>query len=560
MAKNTLFSSALHVLKRFELTSGQFILFFATLIVVLNNQFFISSLNQRLDLLSAQGLGYAASFVALMIGLLSLIFFIVGQKYLLKPIIIIFIFLSAFISYFTTDLGVIFDRYMIENMLETVKDNNQQEALELLSFPLFFHVALFGALPSLLAILLQVRFKPPVKELLTRIIYVFGMTLIITALILMNFKYITFFSRENRDLRFYITPHFAVLSAVKHVRDITKGEDVFYPLGEDAQQVKVSKTKSVGIMVVGETARAANFSLNGYHKETNPELTKHQVINFKNADACGTSTAYSVPCMFSFLDRDEYSPKKASEYSNVLDVLTHAGVKVLWKDNNSSCKGVCKRIETINLRVDPDPSSPFYNDGEYFDEVLLEQLETYIDSTDSDVLIVLHMLGSHGPRYYRRFPEQFATFKPYCHKSSPQECSREEIINAYDNTILYTDFVLGKAISLLEKNANKYESFLLYASDHGESLGEKGIYLHGLPYILAPEMQTKIPFVLWFSDNYLANHQLDKQRFQQKRKAISKQHFSHDYLSHSLLRLFDVKTDVYREDHDITTLMRVNSN
>jgi lipid A ethanolaminephosphotransferase len=555
-AENQTFSWLKKRIKGFELSSGQFILLAATLIILANNQLFLTQLNQRLDLFSFEGLGYVISFVALMIGLLSFVFFVIGQRYLLKPLIIFFVLLSAIISYFTADLGVVFDRHMIANIVDTVSEHNQQEALELLSTPLLVHVFLLGLLPSFFIATLKIRFKSPTKELLTRFTYVAGMILVVAVLIIMNFKYISFFSRENRDLRYYITPHFSVLSAVKYVKEQNKGEEVFHEIGNDAKQIKVSATKSVGIMVVGETARAANFSLNGYHKQTNPALIKQGVINFKNTRSCGTSTAFSVPCMFSFLDRSDYSKKKASQNSNVLDVLNHAGVQVLWKDNNSSCKGVCKRIETINLRSNPDPSSPFYNDGEYFDEVLLENLETYIDSTDSDVLIVLHMLGSHGPRYYRRFPERFTQFKPFCAKSSPEECSQEEIINAYDNTVLYTDFVLSQAITLLKQNEHKYESFLMYASDHGESLGEKGIYLHGLPYAIAPETQTQVPFILWFSDNYLVNHQLNKKKIQLSADKMHEQHFSHDYLSHSLLRLFDVDTKLYKSDHDVTTLIR----
>jgi lipid A ethanolaminephosphotransferase len=96
----------------------------------------------------------------------------------------------------------------------------------------------------------------------------------------------------------------------------------------------------------------------------------------------------------------------------------------------------------------------------------------------------------------------------------------------------------------------------MYASDHGESLGEKGIYLHGLPYAIAPETQTQVPFILWFSDNYLVNHQLNKKKIQLSADKMHEQHFSHDYLSHSLLRLFDVDTKLYKSDHDVTTLIR----
>jgi lipid A ethanolaminephosphotransferase len=253
--------------------------------------------------------------------------------------------------------------------------------------------------------------------------------------------------------------------------------------------------------------------------------------------------------MFSFLDRANYSPDKANKQSNVLDILSHAGVKTIWIDNNSSCKGVCSRIEQKNIRQNPDNTSIYYSDGEYYDEKLLDDMQPYIENTQVDTLIVLHTLGSHGPAYHRRFPEKFAKFTPYCTSSTPQTCSDLEVSNAYDNTILYTDYILSQLIQYLKQHDQQYESFLVYASDHGESLGENGVYLHGLPYFIAPEAQTHVPLIAWFSDSFTASHVIDLNYLQSQ----ADQPYSHDNLSHSLLSLFNVKTALYQSELDLFT-------
>lgn len=483
-----------------------------------------------------------------MMAVLALFFLVIGQKYLLKPLLILFLMVSSIMSYFTQELGIIFEVDMVRNVVETIKDNNKQEALELLSPPLLWHVFLLGILPSFFVLLTNIQYKTATKEVLSRILYSFGVITVVLTMFMLNFKYMSFFSRENRDLRVYVTPVFPALSLYRYTRSEFAGKDiVFKERGNDAQQYKSHTERTVGILIVGETARADHFSLNGYKKETNPLLKKQNINNFSNVSSCGTSTAFSVPCMFSFLKKDDYSPLKAYKESNVLDVLSAAGIKTVWLDNNSSCKNVCNRIESINYKKAPHPytNSPYYSHNEYYDAVIIDKLDKYIDKTNSDILIVFHSFGSHGPSYYKRYPKEFAKFKPYCQKSSPQECNSEEIKNAYDNTILYTDYVLNQVIEHLK--SKQYESFMLYVSDHGESLGENGIYLHGLPYLLAPKAQTHIPLISWFSNNYTKNHQLDLRALQNNESTA----YSHDNISHSLLGLYDVSSNVYQADKNM---------
>ncbi len=534
-----------------KLSSVQLILLVSAFITLIDNQVFFPALSQRLNILSISGAGFAVTFYLLMMGILVLFLLVFAQRYLLKIILVLFVLASAIMSYFSQKLGVIFDEDMIRNIVGTIKDNNWNEGMELLSPPLIFHVFLVGVLPSTIIILVKIDYKKATSELVSRTACGLMVITAVTMMVMVNFKYFTYFSRENRDLRVWITPVFPMVSTYKYLVDHYQGSEApFIRLGEDARQGTLVKRRTVGVVVLGETARADHFSLDGYTRKTNPMLEHEGVLSFLNVSSCGTSTAFSVPCMFSFLDRYHYTPEKAEKQSNVLDVLERAGVKTFWIDNNSSCKGVCDRIETKVIRHNPDPTSPYYKNGKYYDEKILEEALPYIRTSQLDILIVLHILGSHGPAYHRRFPGAFAKFTPYCQKNAPQECSDEEVSNAYDNSLLYTDYVLSRAITFLKQHTDQYESFLVYISDHGESLGENGIYLHGLPYLIAPEAQTHIPFIAWFSSNYRDAHHIDLNAL----RARADRPYSHDNLSHTLLGLFNVKSKIYRKGEDIFRL------
>jgi lipid A ethanolaminephosphotransferase len=254
------------------------------------------------------------------------------------------------------------------------------------------------------------------------------------------------------------------------------------------------------VLVVGETARAANFSLNGHERETNPLLQRENVINFSNVTSCGTATAVSLPCMFSDLGKDRFDQKAAMHQGNLLDVLAKADIKVFWRDNNSGCKGICARIASEDLSN--ANVQGICDSGDRFDEILTHGLQERINIDDKPQVIVLHQKGSHGPAYFRRYPPLFEKFKPACQSVDLARCPAEEIRNAYDNTILYTDYVLAKVIDILKKSSDKVDGALLYVSDHGESLGEFGLYLHGAPRAIAPAVQYEIPMLAWFSSGF----------------------------------------------------------
>lgn len=458
---------------------------------------------------------------------------------LTRPLLIGFLFLSAMIAYFMNQYGTIIDHRMIENILET----NLNEAADLFSWQLLLYVALLGVLPSAFVWKVPLARKTWKRELLSRV------TLATAALILMGSAYLAFSAhyaatfRAHRELWAQVNPTHALSSAIKLVRIAVKSRS--YPkliVGADAKIPEADVHRELVIMVVGETARADHFSLNGYKRETNPLLRKANVFNFPDFWSCATSTAESVPCIFSHYRRNEFDRHRARFADNALDVLKRAGVAILWRDNNSSSKHVADRVEYeqyLNPKKNP------MCDSECRDEGMLVGLQEFIDAHPTgDVFIVLHQMGNHGPAYYKRYPPEFEKFKPVCKTNDLRSCSKEEVINAYDNAILYTDYVLSRVIGLLKRNDDTFETAMVYVSDHGESLGESGLYLHGLPYFLAPKEQRHVPFVMWFGRNFDKEYlgTMNKRRLDR---------LSHDNIFATLLGLFEIQSAAYDPAMDL---------
>jgi lipid A ethanolaminephosphotransferase len=534
-------------LHKIRLAPWQLAIAAAAFIVASSNSGLFNALFEGLDLTSLSGAGFFATIVLLMVLILATVFLTVGFGWLLKAVIALFLIVSSALAYFCNDLGVVFDQDMLLNIAETVRDRNVAEATELASAPLLLHVFLFGILPAVLLFFVKLQRRGIFGELGVRaLVLVTGVALLV-GITLPNYRFVTYFGRENNNLEVKITPIYPLISVVKVARDSLRAEPTFQVIDAAAFQRNDNARRSVGIMVVGETARADHFSLGGYERNTNPLLADIPGVIFAEVDSCGTSTLFSVPCMFSMRGRSEYEPDEASYESNVLDILTTAGVKTVWIDNNSSCKGVCTRIENTNLRDNPDESSTLYSDMGYFDEIFLQEIESYLDTDGPDILIVLHSLGSHGPAYSRRYPDRFGVFAPDCQQVSPTDCTKEEVTNAYDNTIIYTDYLLSQLIQKLRTKSDEVDSFLFYASDHGESLGEGGVYLHGLPYAIAPAAQTNVPFIFWASEGFQKNRIGGTQPF----AAFGNKRLSHDNISHTLLGIYDVDASSYMQELDV---------
>lgn len=515
-------------------------------IVAADNTALISLLLERLDLHTVDGFGFFVLSGTLVVTLLSILILFAGSGRILKASIGTLLLVSAVFGYFINRLGVIIDVDMFVNVVETIRDRNSAEARELMSADFLMYLLLRGAVPAALLLCIRVVPAPFLQELRHRSLYVGAGLSIVCALLVADFRYASLFAAENRDLRYDVVPLYPLAEAVELISDSLETPAGFQELCLNPWRPGGSGRRTVGVMVVGETARADHFSLSGYGRPTNPLLERRSDLYYAEAEACGTSTAFSVPCMFFLRGRENYTPAIARTEPNVLDLLEAAGVTSIWIDNNSSCKNVCNRIRTVNLREQAD--GKLLADGEY-DDALIPAMERAIADNPGDVLVVLHTMGSHGPAYSRRYPPAFARFEPACRNSSPVECETAEVANAYDNTIVYTDHILDRIITRLSDRAGDIDAFLLYASDHGESLGEDGLFLHGLPRAIAPAAQTRIPMLLWLSEGFRDLTPASGRTLGGPMQIG----LSHDNISHTLLGLFNVRSAYYRATMDLTT-------
>lgn len=473
---------------------------------------------------------------------------LVSFRFVIKPVLIFLLVATSAASYFMNQYGVVIDRSMVQNVLET----DLREATELLNWKMVLTIAVLGVLPSLAVARADVRFPQGARGLFLKFGTTAGSLALAVLLLLVFFKSLAPALREHRELRYLLTPTNYIQALHGYIRNKWSTPLVVAPLGTDAVKGRAwagQTRKAVTVIVVGETARSMNFSLNGYARNTNPLLSQQAgLINFSNVASCGTATAVSVPCVFSALGRERYSDTGASRQEGLLDVLAHAGFSVLWRDNNSGCKGVCDRVAYEDVSV-ARVGDPHCVGDECYDERLLERLPELIRAPGKDLVVVLHQKGSHGPAYAKRYPQQFGRFGPVCNTNEFEKCSRESIVAAYDNTILYTDYFLSRTIDLLRQSSEEdnVDTSLLYFSDHGESLGEGNMYLHGAPRMIAPPEQTHVPFMLWMSGGFQSRFHIDQRCLAMR----ATQPFSHDNVFHSVLGMLDVNTAVRNPKLDL---------
>lgn len=525
-----------------RLTAPQLVLLTSLFIAVFHNRAFFGNVLAVYPLTWTK-LPFLLSLFLVLVCFTALMLMAVSSRWILKPALILVLLASSLASHFMDRFNVVIDVGMLRNVAQT----NLAETMDLLDFGLLSRFLLLGALPSVLV------YKAPVVHgslrtgLASRLKWTAALAAIILAAGLGLSRHYASFFREHKPLRYYTNPvtwmysavRFSFVSAKAHATPVR-------PIGTDAAIPSSDTDRELIILVVGEAVRADKLSLNGYGKETNPFTARENVISFSNFYSSGTSTAFSVPCMFSVFGRDGYSDKKAQDTENLLDVLTHAGVHVLWRDNNSSSKGVADRVAYEDFQ---NPKTNPVHDVECRDVGMLSGLQDYIDRTErGDILIVLHQMGNHGPAYYKRYPREFERFRPVCRTNELEECTKEEIENAYANAVLYTDYFLSRVIDLLKRNSDKFETAMVYVSDHGESLGENHIYLHGLPYFMAPDEQKHVAALMWFGRSF----DIDKEML----RAKSRLPFTHDNLFPTILGLMEVRTSVYKKNLDIVNYDR----
>ena len=474
---------------------------------------------------------------------------LLAWRWTLKPVITLLLLSAAFGAYFMMAYGIVIDQTMMVNTLQT----DVRESRDLLNWRLVATLLALAGIPGFFLWRLEVRRTTHGRQLLANALTVMAASVLLVLVVLVFFQSLASVMRNNTQLRYLINPlnSFYALGLVA-TKPFQRNESVIFPLGEDARlgagyagQVK----PPLLLLVLGETARSANFGLNGYARPTTPALARENVASQRNAWSCGTSTAASVPCMFSHFGRASYESRPAN-YEGLLDVLQHAGLAVLWLDNQSGCKGVCNRVPNVNtsqLKV------PGLCDGdECLDEVMLHGLDERMAALPAErrargVVLVMHQMGSHGPAYYKRSPPAFKKFLPECTDNALQSCGRDALVNAYDNSIVYTDHVLGSAIQWLKTQQAHSAPALLYLSDHGESLGENNLYLHGMPYAVAPEGQKRVPWITWLSPAFEQRSRLTTACLQRQLD----QPVSHDNYFHSVLGLMNVETRVYQPALDL---------
>ncbi|MGN5012957.1 phosphoethanolamine transferase [Aeromonas veronii] len=489
--------------------------------------------------------GFAISIPLVLIAALNAVFIPFTFRFVLKPFFTVLILTGSIVSYAMLKYGVIFDAGMIQNIVET----NSGEAGAYLNGSVALWFLLTGLLPVLVLWSLRIRYPARWYHGLALRAGALAISLLfIGGVASLYYQDYASVGRNNKSLAKEIVPANYVHGLYKYGRDVLFATPIPYQqLGTDARVVARGSKPTLMFLVVGETARSQNYSLNGYGKATNSFTAKEQgVVSFRNVRSCGTATAVSVPCMFSNLTRRGYDDQLASSRDGLLDVLQHAGVSVLWKENDGGCKGVCRNVPTIEILP---KSYPALCQGEScYDEVLLEGLDQQIAGMKGNKLVAFHLMGSHGPTYFRRYPASERVFMPDCPRSDIENCSNEELVNTYDNTIRYTDKVVGLLIDKLKSLESQYDVGLVYLSDHGESLGAMGLYLHGTPYKFAPDDQTRVPLLTWFSPQLQADRQLDMGCLAAE---ASSQRFSHDNLFHSMLGIMDVQTSVYDNRLDL---------
>ncbi len=491
-----------------------------------------------------------------LICLLTLVFLPFTSKYLFRIVMTILLLTGSLVSFYAVKYGIIFDSSMMNNLLQT----NLAEAKSYLNWYSGTVFLLFGVLPTIILWSVRIKWSRTCWRGLAERGLIFSIALLILGgIYLAYYQNYASIGRNNPILRKELSPYNYLYSFYKVVKHTYFDKPIpFLKLAEDAQIDNPEERPELFVVVIGETARAQNFPQNGYERNTTP-FTEHidNLTFFQHVRSCGTATAVSLPCMFSAMSRQDYDEKRAVNSSSIADILMYAGYHVTWFDNDGGCKGVCDRIPHVKDLQNIPKNHAYCNSDSCYDEVLLPLLQQRLAEAThhkQSTIVFLHLMGSHGPTYYQRVPHRDKKFKPACERADIENCSLDEIRNSYDDTLVYSDKILAQVISILTPYAQDFGTGLVYISDHGESLGEYGMFLHGTPYAFAPEFQTRVPMMTWFSSSFIADHQLDLKCLQQR---AQQEEFSHDNFYHSILGILDVNTSYYESEMDIFRQCRV---
>ena len=504
------------------------------------------SLIQQQVLLAGLALGVLGATAAL----LSLL----AWPRVFRPLASLLVLVTAFNTHFMWQYGAVIDPTMLANVVHT----DAREVRDLLSLRLVGTVLLVAGVPLWWIWRRPLHTRHWLAQTGRNAGGALLGLLVLVLVTLLTYQSLASLMRNHKDLRYMINPLNSVYAATRLATDqLPQKVRTLQPVGEDAR-LGASYAQQVRppllVLVVGETARAQNWGLSGYARPTTPALARWQaqgdLVNFSQVQSCGTNTQVSVPCMFSPLTRAQ-GGDKTTEHESLLDVLQRAGLAVLWLDNQSGCKGVCDRVPNVSTRE--GQLSGLCEGGECYDEAMLSGLDERIAALDPErrargVVLVMHQMGSHGPAYSRRTPASRKPFQPECTSNTLSDCAPDQLLNAYDNTIAYTDHFLDQTLNWLQRRAaaGTDDTGLIYLSDHGESLGENGLYLHGVPHAFAPAHQTHVPMVTWLSPGLQQRTGVRSDCLRTR----SDQALSHDHLFHSVLGFMDVATRAYQPGLD----------
>jgi len=469
-----------------------------------------------------------------------------APKWLWKAFFLVLFLIGActLVAYYK--FSVIMNPDMVENILAT----DRREAFEFINWRF---VALAG-LTFLPALFLTVLWKhAPMRRCVglcvAQSLFCFALTtLALGGLFAVSGQFMPLM-RQYRQARYLAIPAASIYSFVYTlVRDRTP-EPTSRLVIDPAPKIEAAGKRPLFVlMVIGETARKQNWGLSGYKRQTTPELTKRSVVNFTDVTACATSTSVSLPCMFSRIGRDNYDRRRIEAEESILWVIERAGVKLRWLENQGGAKDSCppQRVET------PKANKIYCDSEDCQDMVLMRTVQEAIANPKkaSHELMVLHTMGSHGPAYWRRTPADFRPFGQGCVNDDMTACTKEEVRDSYDNSIAYTDMFLASLIDAL--NVKGVDTVLFYVSDHGESLGERGMWLHGAPMWMAPSEQTRVPMVLWMNAGAKERFEVDPERVEKASHTV----LSHDNIASTLLGLTEVKSKVWEAKKDILLMIQ----
>jgi glucan phosphoethanolaminetransferase (alkaline phosphatase superfamily) len=520
-------------IKRFNLSQIQASLIIAATLLLFHNFHFLIS---RLVAVKQNGflLMDCSRFIfefALQFFLLTLFLFCCSfHKKIFKIAVFILLILATVFAFFYNRFSTIIDQRIIANALDNLHDTSNVIDIYGLILYLFFYLLL----PFFFICKFEITPKKDKKtiSILAIIFIIFAITL-------------SRFNHEVRKAALTSHPPISLIDSIAQYFDdfhpLIHNKQKLKPITEIIHDAKINSHKIADlkvVLIIGESARAKNFAIDGYKRNTTPHLIQqNNLLSFNDVKPCSNLTRLSVTCMLSF--NGSKKMQYEIEQESIIKLFAHLGFTTAWlssqkafgDDNSLMILGMQSQRYLFGNSI-----SKKIGGKQIYDEYLLDFLSEEI-AGKKDNFVVLHTQGSHFI-FNDRYPEEFKKFTPTCDNINPRRCKREALVNSYDNTVLYTDFFIAKAIEQLkDKNA-----ILFYVSDHGQFLGENGIYYHGNSGDIA-HPEHIVPMFLWMSDSLIKN-KFYRQKFKNAQQKIN-QKLSHDNLFDSLLNCSGIDSKAF---------------